>query len=218
MSNESLKRFALGIGALLGLFVLIAIGGALIRRASPEPVAVATIAGSPLPTFAIAPSWTVPPAEPTATPAPTNTPEPTATSEPTATINPDAEAEAAYRHLATETMKAYSEGFALFSEQNKAAGENPRLILNDEWILRTVLATALIEETSRRILEFENIPPRYQAFHSEFAQVAKLNEQSMQLYRQSVDARDAAGLQESVRLVEQANEILSRLDVDSLQP
>lgn len=86
MSNESLNKFALALGALLGLFVLIVIARALIRRQSPEPVAVATIAGSPLPTFAIPPSWTVPPAAPTGTPEPTIAPSPTAP--PTATQAP----------------------------------------------------------------------------------------------------------------------------------
>lgn len=213
-------------GGLLFIFVAIAVLGAIVRAMSPAPAtpsesAVIPADTSPVATFAIV-TWTVDPSIPTATPVPTSTPtltpEPTPTPIPTATVNPDADAEEAYRLFAIEMMEAYSEGFVRFSEQNKAASENPLLILNQDWILRTALSTVLIEEASTRILERENVPPKYQAFHSQFVQVAKLNEQSMRLYRQSVDSRDANGLQESVRLVEEAGAILEQMDVNSLQP
>lgn len=188
----------------------------LLPTYTPEPTATDT----PQPTATSPPTET---AEPTATPEPTDTPEPTATPEPTdtpqptdtpaptATTNPEAQAEEGYRLFVIDVAGDYSESLDVFEEQNAAVGDDISLLRNDEWTLRTAGAVAGIQAASQRVIEREDVPPRFQEFHSQFVEAATLYDESMTAYVEGIDELDASKIEEALSLMQQGTDVITNL-------
>lgn len=105
----------------------------------------------------------------------------------------------------------YQEALGRFSEQNTALSEDPALLLDDEWTIRTAGSTIMIQDASTRVLEYEPVPERLVAFHDRFKEAAQEFSDAMGLYRMGIDARNADLLGESLALFNDANAIIEEI-------
>lgn len=123
------------------------------------------------------------------------------------TARPRTATEAEYARLYHETENDLTAGRAQFVAQSRLLAENPALLNDAAWQLRTVAATAQIEEAAGLLLDFpaSQVPPRYRGTHSEATAGLALYREAMATYRAALDTRDAAKLGEVIDILEAAD-------------
>lgn len=126
------------------------------------------------------------------TPAPTETPEPTATA--VATETPDSgeltAEEQVYRDSVLEISDSYSQALTLFSEQMLAAGEDVTLLANEDWIIRTATALALLSVAGEEVRELEP-SQRFGVLNDYLLEAAGHFDQVVILLPEGIDELDA---------------------------
>lgn len=158
---------------------------------------------------------TATPEPPTATPEPSPTSPPTNTPEPTATTDPAAADEATYAAFLGPALTEMGEVLTEFGELNIAAGEDPSLLLDNDWRRRVAVSTVLIEDVSQRIVAYDGpVPPRFASIHERLVGVAGDYDRSMDMYRQGLDSGDMTVFNESVNIFTAASAVLREVSLE----
>ena len=124
--------------------------------ATEPPAATAVPTKTPEPTVASEPTAT---SAPTQTVVPTSTPALTSTPFPVPTVTPGLpEDQLAYLLEMAAHADQYGELFELFSAQASAAGEDPLLLLDEDWVVSTAAVLAMMRVENEEIRETE-CPP-----------------------------------------------------------
>lgn len=139
-------------------------------------------------------------APPTAPPLPIPTPTATPTIE--TTVGPFI-AEAQF------ILAAYSETMIVIGEQLTHVGNDPNLVNDETWQLRTATAFALLGELNEKVRE-TSAPPSYQPMWAELTTMANLLDEMISAYTTGIDQRNAAEIVRGTQLLEQAQAAMQR--------
>lgn len=143
---------------------------------------------------------------------PTNTPQPTNTPRPTATINPEATIEAEYIDMVLVTSELYGTAMSIIGEQTTAAGENPTLLFDEDWLTTTAVGVFGVTEASRLVLDYEGeIPARFVEVNQEYQAIAQLYADAMDSFVIGIDTIDSEKINEASALMIEGTERLSAL-------
>lgn len=214
---EKKRRFSrrvLIIGAIVLIFICGGIGSLLPDDAASPAATEAplpTATDEPLPTDTAAPAPTE-----TAEPPPTRTPRPTAA--PTEAPPDDSAAVLEYRAAIQEIAGLYQTGLSGLADQSGAVGDDPALILNEDWKITTAVFLASIRVANDQVRS-QNPPEEFRAVHDELLVAADHFETMTELYAAGVDeisVEKLAGASESMQLgneaVQRATALLVAMD------
>jgi hypothetical protein len=154
---------------------------------------------------------------PSPTPVPTSTPPPTATPAPTATPDPAAAAEQAYRDFVLSTSNQYQTGLQGIGEVSSEASEDSTVILTEDWRGRAIGYLAVLNLTAQQVEQREDVPERFQQFHTQYSEIASLMREVVTLYAEGVDELNGAKIVQAVERMSRATTLIGELPTDDLR-
>lgn len=146
---------------------------------------------------------------PTITPTPTVTPTPGA---PTATPIPSPTtdlSELTFKADAQRILADYAESLDWFAKQTALVGDNPAIMLTDEWKLQTGGAVASIRAINNEIRTL-NPPPAFAASWTEMRTAADTYDRAMDEFVKGVDNAEPLDITRAAALMTQGQAAVNR--------
>jgi len=180
-SKTRLKYVVWACLGCFGLLVVIGVAAVLLTVAYPlgQTAVTATATVRPAPTRTRYVPKVVP--NPVRSPTPTRTPSPAGFSA----------AERAYLLKMRSITEPCSEALRAFSLLASLAGNDPVLILDDEWVFGTVMALAAMKVASEEIRGLEP-PRRFSSVHKNLEEAAEHLDRAVYLFTKGMDDVDAS--------------------------
>ena len=191
--SARLKHVAWACLGCFGLLVVIGLAAFFLSGVYPLGQTSAGATATPYPTYTLYPTLTLSDAlEHTATPYPTHPPLPTHTPHPTSkpTVGFTA-AERAYLLKVLSITEPCSDALQALSVLASRAGNDPMLILDDEWLLSTAMALAAIKVSNDELRRLEP-PTRFSSVHKNLEEAAEHFDRVVYLFAEGVDELDAS--------------------------
>jgi len=119
-------------------------------------------------------------------------------------------AEDAYRAFIIEITDQLAANMNEFSNQNIQAGANPALILDDTWVVRTLVIVTQIRFRATEILDYDvnTVPLEYREAHAQLVLAARTFCQAMSYYTIGLDYADVASLNRASELITRATDYI----------
>lgn len=140
---------------------------------------------------------------------PTNTPEATATHENT-------EYERLYVRMVRSTGQSIGGSMGQIGTLLGELADDESLLYSDEYRIELAASIANVEIQSEKILEYEPVPARFEAFHEGYSRVAELLLEAMDEVVYGIDNVDVDAINRATELMEEALEILNGLPIEDL--
>lgn len=125
--------------------------------------------------------------------------------------------EAAYAARLAEILGAYSEATTLLGEKTTAAGENPLLMLDEDWTIQIATAMAMIRVQGDELRKL--VPPaRFKSMHADLLLAADHFDKATKLLAEGIDNRDAKKIEQAGAQMISGNEDLHQANAKMQAP